>query len=101
MRNIWNNNDPEPLRFTATCTARGECVYCGKADPHSGVVPVDLALCVLRGWRGEHVVILMLLWYLNDFFFVLSDHNSIAVVARAAVSNFINTNRGKVRGAAC
>ena len=101
MRNIWNNDEPEPLPFTATCTASGECVDRGKVDPYSGVVPVELALCFLRGRRGGHAVILMMLWYLNDFSFVLSGHNSIAVVARAAVSNFINTNRGKVRGAVC
>lgn len=37
----------------------------------------------------------------KGLFPVLTEHNSIAVVVKAAVSNFINAEREKVRGAAC
>lgn len=52
MRNIWNNDERELLPFTATCPGSGGLVCCGKFDPHSGVVSVDLALYVLSGRRG-------------------------------------------------
>lgn len=52
MRNIWNNDEPEPFPSTATCPGSGELVYCGKVDPHSGVISVDLVLYVLSGRRG-------------------------------------------------
>lgn len=51
MRNIWNDDEPELLPFTATCPGSGELVRCGNSDPHSGVVSEDLASCVLRGRR--------------------------------------------------
>lgn len=58
MRNIWNNDEPELLPFTATWPGSG----CGKVDPHSGVVRVDLAFSWKR--RGSvWAVILMMLWY--------------------------------------
>lgn len=43
-----------------------------------------------------YAIILMMLWYLKDFSFVLSDHNSTdAVAGAAAVSNVINTEKGE------
>lgn len=92
MRNIWNNDEPERLRFTATCTASGECSVCIVAKlTHILVSSRWIWPCVYSG-RWGCAVILMMLWHLKDFSFVLSEHNSMAVVARAAISNFSNTS---------
>lgn len=88
MRNIWDNDEMGCLLLLPTALPAVSLCIVAKLT-HILV----LSLWIWPQWEGwgESAVILMMLWYLKDFFFVLTGHNSIAVVVTTAVSNFINT----------